>query len=43
MKKEKVILYLTISILCMILMSTIFMRFKSVEETDLNSKQSLIE
>ena len=43
MKKEKVILYLTISILCMILMSTIFMRFKSVEETDLNSEQSLIE
>lgn len=43
MKKEKVILYFTIIGICIILVCTIFMRFKAVEKTDFSSEQSLVE
>ena len=43
MKKEKVILYFTIFFICGILTCIIFMRFKSIENVDLDSEQSLIE
>ena len=43
MKKEKVILYFTVFFICGILSCIIFMRFKSIENVDLDSEQSLIE
>ena len=43
MKKEKVTIYITIIILCMILISVIFMRFKAVEKADLEKQSTLIE
>lgn len=43
MKKAKFTIYITIICVCMILVSISFMRFKVVEESDLESEESLIE
>ena len=43
MKKEKVILYFTIFIVCVVLTCTIFMRFKAIEKVDIASEQNLVE
>lgn len=43
MKKEKLTIYVTIIVICIILVSVSLMRFKAVDETNLELEESLIE
>lgn len=43
MRKEKLTLYITITVVCMLLTSVILIRFKVVEQADLKTEEQLVE
>lgn len=43
MKKDKITIYITICLICMILVCIIIMRFKSIEKSNLKTEETLVE